>query len=202
MKIGSSVWRSVRILGCLLLVVVGLQVPVGLAQSSVESEPHDTADMLAVAEMFLDGFYAWEPERLKALAVAGEHLDQALYYQAWAQAANYRILNRRACKEANGAIVCAVTVSDDFGATLGYTATDTFTLTVRDGKVVAFAAEGDDPFVFAVLFLWMSLFRAEVMAGPCQDMFAGGTTPAACSRAVFASAKEFAAFWPFIDEPG
>ena len=65
---------------------------------------------------------------------------------------------------------------DDFGETLGYVATDTFSFAVENQKVTGVQFEGDDPPIFMKLFEWISINRAEIMSGPCLNMFAGGHT--------------------------
>jgi hypothetical protein len=149
-------------------------------------------DDLIVAERMLDTFYHFDSQALSRLLEAGEDADRVLYYQAWAEAANYRIKDRSAC-ELNDEmmIVCSITVFDDFGKTLDYTATDTFYLTVKGDKVVAARFEGDDPMIFTVLFLWIKVFRSEIFEDACKDMFEGGDTPAECSKAVVQAARDF-----------
>ncbi len=147
-----------------------------------------------MAEAFVDAFYSWDAQALADLVEAGEDADRVLYYQAWAEAAHYRIRNRRPCQARDdGFIECAITVTDDFGQTLGYIATDTFRLQAGPERILAVTFEVDDPPVFEQVFAWMMATRPEVFAGPCRDMFAGGETPAACARAVAESARDFAA---------
>ena len=114
-----------------------------------------------------------------------------LYYQAWAEAANYQIQKRRPCASKESALVCQITMVDDFGETLGYMATDTFSLVVENQKVTGVQFEGDDPSIFMKLFEWISINRAEIMSGPCLNMFAGGYTPRECARAVVSAARDF-----------
>ena len=83
---------------------------------------------------------------------AGEEGERVLYYQAWADAANYEIQRRRPCTSKEIALVCQITVVDDFGETLGYMATDTFSLVVENQKVTGVQFEGDDPLIFMKLF--------------------------------------------------
>lgn len=147
---------------------------------------------LLAAEKMLDAFYSFDQPALTKLLTPGDDADRVLYYQAWAQAANYRIKKRRPCVvNEEATILCAITVFDDFGETLDYTATDTFYLIVKDNKVVAASFEGDDPLVFSVLYVWMRVFRSELFDGACKDMFEGGDTPAQCSKAVVQAARDF-----------
>ena len=149
-------------------------------------------DDLYTAESFLDAFYTFDQSKLTQFLVPSADADRALYYQAWAQAANYKVKQRNACAHnASKAIVCAVTVTDDFGQTMGYVATDTFTMIIQENKVSVISFAGDDPPIFQQLFAWIAENRPEILEGPCKDLFEGGKTPMACSRAVVAAAKAF-----------
>ncbi len=151
-------------------------------------------DNLYTAESFLDAFYTFEKNKLNRFLAPGADADRVLYYQAWAQAANYKVKQRRACAyTASKAIVCAVTVTDDFGQTMGYVATDTFTMSIQKNIITAISFEGDDPPIFEALFEWIAMNNPQVLGGPCKDLFNGGKTPADCARAVAAAAKEFVA---------
>lgn len=160
---------------------------------------------LQAGETFIDGFYSWQPERLDRLLLhtSAEARAQALYYQAWAEAGGYAIKVRQPCSPMSAAqvtkpsqkrtIACPVTATDNIGKALGYVASDTFTLTVRDDQITNVSFAADDPPVFDALFVWMQTNRSDVFAGPCKDMFAGGTTPAACVREVIDAANVYAA---------
>jgi hypothetical protein len=165
-----------------------------LAIVCVATSHSSLEDDLRIAEKFLDEFYEFNPAGLKALLIPGEDAAQVLYYQAWAEAAHYRVKQRNACViDKRQTIHCAITVTDDFGLTMGYEATDTFSLKVVGNKISAVSFEGDDPPIFEALFEWISQNRAGVLKGPCKDLFDGGKTPAACSTAVVAAAKAFMA---------
>jgi hypothetical protein len=149
---------------------------------------------LEQAERVLDAFYAWDAAELAKHLDAGGDAARMLYYQAWAEAAHYQVARRQPCVRIDPAFVeCAVTVTDDFGRALGYTATDTFRFAAGGEGIEGVRFDGDDPPVFDELFAWIAETRPAVLAGPCKDAFAGGTTPAACARAVADAAKSFAA---------
>ena len=151
-------------------------------------------DNLQIAESFLDAFYTFDQSKLTQFLVPSADADRVLYYQAWAQAANYKVTQRTPCDlNVSKAIVCAVTVTDDFGQTMGYVATDTFTMTIQENKVSAISFEGDDPPIFQQLFAWIAESRPEILGGPCKDLFEGGKTPGDCAHAVVAAAKAFVA---------
>ncbi len=145
-------------------------------------------------EAFIDAFYGWDAQQLAAAMNAPEDEARVLYYQAWAQAGNYQIQTRRRCaRSGDGRVACAITVTDDIGAALGYVATDTFLLATVGERIVGVEFVSDDPPVLEEVFAWIGANRPEVLAGPCKDLFTGGTTPAACVRAVVQAAEDFAA---------
>ena len=149
------------------------------------------SDDLESAEAFIDAFYSYDQTQLASKMDAGAQGERMLYYQAWAQAANYQVKNRRLCGEEKEHVVCKITVTDDFGRALGYTATDTFTLTIENDLVVGVQSQGDDPPIFMELFDWISKNQPEVLIGPCADMFNGGQTPRDCARSVVRAANQF-----------
>ncbi len=175
------VWGS--IMKCITVVVLGLMLlSLGLFAYS---------DNLNTAEAFIDAFYSYDQTLLSNKMDAGDEGERMIYYQAWAEAANYQVKNRRLCSEENDHVVCKITVTDDFGRILGYTATDTFTLAIENDLVVSAESQGDDPPIFMELFGWISKNRPEVLTGPCADMFEGGRTPADCARSVVQAASQF-----------
>ena len=149
------------------------------------------SDNARTAESFIDAFYSYDPARLAGVMDAGVEGERMLYYQSWAEAANYKIKKRKPCATQDSFLVCRITVTDDFGLALGYIATDTFTLLIRKERVVSAKSKGDDPPIFMELFEWISANQPEVLAGPCLDMFEGGQTPGECARSVAQAAKQF-----------
>ncbi len=145
-----------------------------------------------VAEAFVSAFYSYDRAALEEMFAPGAETTAVLYYQAWAEAAHYTVDERRSCRFEDGEWVCAITVNDDFGAALGYQATDTFRLRIDGERVSAVTFAGDDPPIFEELFGWIASTRSEVLSGPCRDMFAGGETPGDCARAVAMAARDFA----------
>lgn len=164
-------------------------LPASAEQAGADSGIRD----LLAAESFIDAFYTWDAEALADLVQsAPADAPQALYYQAWAEAGHYSIQTRRPCAPAeSGTVTCAITVTDDIGTALGYMATDTFHFTVSAGEIVGIEFTSDDPPVLEAVITWMAEDRPEVLDGPCKDMFAGGTTPAACVRAVVQGARDY-----------
>jgi len=153
------------------------------------------AAALAKAEAFVDAFYSFEPARLKPTLIdAPESAPVILYYQGWAEGGNYRVLKRAPCRRtAPGEIACAITVKDDLvpAAGVAFDVTDTFALTVRDGRIVAVRTSSDDPEPVRAAF--ERLFKEQPTlfeTGACKGFFAGGPTPGDCVRAVVAGFRE------------
>lgn len=173
---------AVNLLGGWLLAMTSL---------SVSGEETMNSDHKATAESFISAFYSWDAAKLSSLMAEDADSAAVLYYQAWAEAANYQVKDRRPCRMEAGEAVCAITVTDDFGSAMGYEATDTFRLTLADGRVSTVTFSGDDPPVFQELFQWITEKHPEILTGPCLNMFAGGDTPGDCARAVADAARRF-----------
>ena len=152
---------------------------------------------LAAAERVIDAFYAFDPRPLRtALADAPGAQPRLLFYQGWAQGGNYAVLKRRPCSFASAdEVTCAITVRDDLIVALGtgYWVTDTFHLTIADGRIVNVRTSSDDPPDFETALSWLQRENPAVMAGPCQGFFASGPTPQDCVRAVVAGFRAYRA---------
>ncbi len=175
-----------------LFALGGVLISNYLAQQDLQPADNQYPEKLELAEAFITSFYSWQPNRINGSIADAESQSSVLYYQGWAEAGNYQIKNRQPCYEArNGLVYCAITVTDDIGGTLGYIATDTFELSISDDQIETVQFAGDDPFIFTMVLAWMYFTKPEVFDGPCKDMFAGGTTPGICVRAVIDGAREY-----------
>lgn len=147
------------------------------------------------AQKLIDAFYSFDANRLRAaMADAPGSQPQIIYYQGWAQGGNYTVVERKPCRLTSPSeISCDVTVRDDLIAILktGYWVTDTFHLTLRDGRIVKVLTSSNDPPDFDQALDWLKRERPKIMTGPCKGFFAGGPTPQDCARAVVAG---FAAY--------
>jgi len=185
---------SARYITSLVLLASLLTTLLGCGNSK-----HDPEAALATAESFISTFYSWDAQALKTLMKPSPEADNALYYQAWALAANYAVKERHPCTsldQADATFECRITVTDDFGRALGYTATDTFRLGISGNRINSVTFEGDDPPVFEEVFGWLMAEQPELFAGVCKDMFAGGSQPAECARAIAAGAAAWARVHP------
>ena len=152
------------------------------------------------AERLIDAFYSFDPAELRsAMSDAPASQPQLLYYQGWAEGGNYAVIKRKPCSlGAGNEVSCDITVRDDLIVALktGYWVTDTFHMTVRDGRIVEVRNSSNDPPDFEQALNWLKRERPEVMSGPCKGFFAGGPTPQDCVRAVVAGFAAYRASHP------
>lgn len=123
-------------------------------------------------------------------------IPQILFYQGWAEGGNYVVLDRQPCRLAKAdEVTCAITVRDDLIAALGtgYDVTDTFHLSLSDGRIISVRTTSNDPPEFEEALDWIRRERPDLMTGPCRGFFAGGPTPQDCVRAVARGFADFAA---------
>lgn len=161
------------------------------------TEPVSAVD-LAVAESFVDAFYSFDSAALVAVMDSAESSQPSIvFYQGWAEGANYQVVNRQSCAAtAQDTAECPVTVEDDFATILefGFNVTDTFRLTFEDGAIVAVETTSDDPPLMEEFFAWMFQNQVELFepGGPCEGFFDGGPTPGKCAASFVAGSEEFA----------
>ena len=153
--------------------------------------------VIAVAEAFVDAFYSFDPDRLRASLESARNSQPAiLFYQGWAEGENYAIVNRIPCKRRDAqAVSCSITVDDDLINALGidFDATDTFLLTFSDARIVAVETESDDPQEYYAARARVRENRRTLIEEPCRGYFDGGPTPEQCVQAMIQGFTEFVA---------
>jgi hypothetical protein len=169
----------------------------GCASNPTTIEPAQRDARLATAEAFIDAFYSFDLPRLRAaMADARGSMGDTLYYQQWAEAGHYVVLNRKPCRfNKPDEVVCPVTVKDDLIPALGltYHVTDDFHFAFKDSRIVKVWNSSDDPAEFHRAMEWLRRERPTIFTGPCRGMWEGGPTPKDCVRAVVNGLREFAA---------
>jgi hypothetical protein len=150
---------------------------------------------LKVAEGFIDAFYSFDANQLKAfLTETDDSAERILYYQGWAEGGNYIVVNRGACeaKEPN-LIQCPITVQDDPVVALktNFNVTDTFHLTFVDNKIASIDTSSNDQPIYYEARKWVEKHMPEVMSGPCQNRGKSSGTPQDCARAMTEGYKRF-----------
>ena len=166
--------------------------------------PHTTADTsqnalsfkLATAEAFVDAFYSYDPDQLEViLSSASKAKPSILFYQGWAEGANYKVLNRMPCEVKGEVIGCSITVRDDLLLALGsdFNVTDRFDLTFSGESIVNVTTDSDDPELVHTAIERVFDNQPGLAGGACIGYFDGGPTPGDCARAVVQGLLDFAA---------
>jgi hypothetical protein len=177
--------------GKALLFLLGSLI-IGCSSSS-ESTDQKNADT-AVSEAFIDAFYSFDQDSLKALLTnTDEGAESILFYQGWAEGGNYEVRQRHGCYiSGDSTITCPVTVKDDLiqALELDLFVTDTFHLTVVDGDIIAIKTSSNDPPLFYEARKWVAENRPELTDRACSD---DSGTPGDCVRGVVQGFREFIA---------
>lgn len=169
----------------------------GCASEPTTVQPTQSEARLTAAEAFIGDFYSFDLPRLRiAMADAPGSTGDTLYYQQWAEAGHYVVLNRKPCRFAKpNEVVCPVTVKDDLVPALGlsFHVTDDFHFAFHNGRIVKVWNSSDDPPEFHQAMEWLRRERPQIFTGPCRGIWEGGSTPKDCVRAVVNGFNEFAA---------
>jgi len=172
---------------CILLATIALTSNAEDARQS----PH-----IAVAEQFVDAFYSFDPEPLRAvLANAGDSTQEMLDYQGWALGGNYIVMERLPCTwVADTTVRCSITVQDDLVLALGidFDVTDTFTLTFTDGAISAVETSSNDPQLYHDARDWVWENRREWVAQPCEGSPDVAPNPGQCVSNMLKGYREYA----------
>ena len=155
------------------------------------------APEVALAETFIDAFYAFDREVMAALVKdAGDAGSRILWYQGWAEGGNYAIVKRGACELLEpGVVECPITVDDDpvLALKTGFKVTDTFTLTIEEGRIVDIKTRSNDQPIYYEARKWVEANHPELIEGPCAERGTAGGTPGDCARAMTEGYRRFAA---------
>ena len=155
------------------------------------------ASEVALAETFIDTFYAFDREAMAALVKdAGDAGHRILWYQGWAEGGNYAVVKRGACELLEpGVVECPITVDDDpvLALKTGFKVTDTFTLTIEDGRIVDIKTRSNDQPIYYEARKWVEANQPALIEGPCAERGTAGGTPGDCARAMTEGYRRFAA---------
>jgi hypothetical protein len=159
------------------------------------TDPPVASEQVAYAESVIDAFYSYDPVPLEAAVGGIAGADFVLFYQGWAEGANYEVVNRAPCVEGGDQVNCDITVKDDLIGALGidFNVTDSFHFQFdEDGKATQVFTTSNDPPEFRMAFDWTFKQKPELREAECQGLFAGGPTPGACAEQVVAAFAEYA----------
>ena len=157
--------------------------------------PNAVKNNLAVSHRFIDAFYSFQRDSLQPLlADAPASQPEILYYQQWAKCANYQVLDRSHINAQNDSVVlCPVTVKDDLMGSLGIklNVTDTFHVTLRQGKIVSVKTSSNDVPEYYRAKEWVKKNRPSYIDRACEGIWAGGPTPCDCVLGMIKGFREF-----------
>jgi hypothetical protein len=85
--------------GHLLVLVMGMLALQACSHPADDQARTSRHANLRAAEAFVDAFYSFDGDRLRAVLSAAEgSKPHILFYQGWAEGGNYKVLNRMPCK--------------------------------------------------------------------------------------------------------
>jgi hypothetical protein len=158
---------------------------------------HSEPGNLEVGNRFIDAFYSFNRDTLQELlSSAGNSQPEILYYQKWAECANYTVLDRSRFFERNDStVIFPVTVKDDLMGALqiDFNVTDTFHISVNNGKIVSVKTSSNDVDEYYKAKEWVTQNRPEWVAVACEGIWADGPTPCECVRGMIRGFEAFAA---------
>ena len=150
---------------------------------------------VAIANKFIDAFYSFNTDSLQStLSSAKESQPEILYYQKWAECANYKIVDRtHYFKKNDSTVIFPVTVKDDLMGALAidFNVTDTFHISIQNGKILSVKTSSNDLDVYYEAKEWVNKNRPDLVGKACEGIWEGGPTPCEC---VLGMIKGFAEF--------
>jgi hypothetical protein len=182
---------------CMIGLIIALLTLAACFDSVETAAQPDNQENIFAAEGFIDAFYSFDSTELKsALSSAEESIPSIVYYQGWAEGGNYEIVNRMPCTVKDIDLVsCSITVKDDLvdALDIDFNVTDTFEISLSDGKISSAKNSSNDPQVYFDAADWVRRKRPELILEPCRGFFDGGPTPGKCAQAMLQGYIEFAA---------
>lgn len=171
-------------------------VALGACKNNTKNETNSTIhrDSLTGVQ-FVNAFYSFNRDSLAALlSHAKSSYPEILYYQKWAECANYKILNRHVViKKNDSTLLIPVTVKDDLMGSLeiNFNVTDTFHVTVRNEKIVAVTTSSNDVQTYWDAKEWVKQNRPAYIDKACEGVWQGGPTPCECVLGMMKGFREF-----------
>ena len=150
---------------------------------------------IEIGKAFIDAFYSFDKGALQELLASAEGpQSEILYYQKWAECANYTIVDRTQFFETSDSVVVfPITVKDDLMGALeiDFNVTDTFHIVVKEGKIRSVKTSSNDLPVYYEAKEWVNKNRPDYVAKACEGIWAGGATPCECVQGMVKGFTEF-----------
>ena len=124
---------------------------------------------LALGNKFIDAFYSFHKDTLETL-LSSANKSQAgiLFYQKWAECANYKVTDRTHFFTKNDStVISPVTVKDDLMTALAidFNVTDTFHIVLRNSKIVSVTTSSNDVAEYYKAKEWVNKNRPDLVVG-------------------------------------
>lgn len=152
---------------------------------------------ISIANDFINAFYSFNADSLKAiLANAPGSQPEILYYQKWAECGHYEVKKRgKFVEKGEFTVTCPITVKDDLMAALkiDFNVTDTFDLTIEDGKITSVKTSSNDVEEYYSAKDWVNRERPGYVAKACEGIWAGGPTPCDCVQGMVKGFADYTA---------
>ena len=148
-----------------------------------------------IGNKFIDAFYSFNKDSLQTiLNDAKESQPEILYYQKWAECANYKIVNRAQYVEKNDStIIFPITVKDDLMSALkiNFNVTDSFQISITNGKIRSVKTSSNDIDTYFQAKEWVNKNRPKLVEKACEGIWEGGPTPCECVLGMIKGFTEF-----------
>lgn len=166
-----------------------------LSSCKTNTSSSTSEDHIALANKFVDAFYSFNQDSLKSvLALATDSQPEILYYQKWAECANYKVLDRTHYFERNDStVVFPVTVKDDLMSALqiDFNVTDTFHISIQNSKIRSVKTSSNDLPEYYQAKEWVKNNRHDLVDKACEGIWNGGPTPCDCVLGMIKGFVEF-----------
>jgi hypothetical protein len=167
----------------------------GLSSCKTPPSNEAHASNVDVGNRFIDVFYSFNRDSLRSiLSTAKGSQPEILYYQKWAECANYKVIDRTHYFEKNDStVILPVTVKDDLMGALAieFNVTDTFHITIRNKKIHSVTTSSNDLAEYYAAKEWVKKNRPNLVEKACEGIWQGGPTPCECVLGMIRGFREF-----------
>ena len=159
------------------------------------SENQTLTNNLDLANNFIEAFYSFDEDTLKSiLSGAVDSQPSILYYQKWAECANYEIFEKNDfVTKGDTLITFPITVKDDLMGALNinFNVTDSFHISIFNNQIISVQTTSNDLDVYYKAKAWVKENQPDLIEVPCIGIWEGGPTPCECVKGMI---KGFALF--------
>jgi hypothetical protein len=177
---------KIMIMKLKLIAIALISILSGCKSGSKSDIPNSSNSNVTLANKFIDAFYSFNEDTLKStLNKAMASQPSILYYQKWAECANYEIFERNDFIMKNDSLIsCPITVKDDLMGALNidFNVTDSFHISILNNQIVSVQWTSNDIDVYYEAKDWVKANQPELIEVPCIGIWEGGPTPCECVK--------------------